>query len=320
MNASRSTQSKRFLSGLPWAILRASRPRFLVLALVLPLCAAALSYSLGQIPSASDFLLVSVSALLAHAAVNLHNEIEDTESGLDRLTQRTAFSGGSGALFPFEKNLQPVRFVFYSQLILLVFIGTYLAWSVSWWILLMGVVGLGLIRFYTSYCTRHSTLYWLAAGLGFGPILFLGSFWVFYGSITLSAFLVAAVVFLWVNNLLLVNQLPDLTADAQVGRRNLWMTQGVVFGWRLFVASALLSVLLLIALSGVLQKPLLSLSALVLIPAGWIAWRLALYFRQPKTINLAPILALNVIINVILPLLLALLLSWSSFDLFDKGI
>lgn len=78
--------------------LHSSRPNFLLLA---PLCAglaltAAWADGLGT--SGLDALLVLLGALLAHAAVNLFNEHHDYRSGLDALTQRTAFSGGSGAL------------------------------------------------------------------------------------------------------------------------------------------------------------------------------------------------------------------------------
>ena len=80
------------------AVVRTSRPNFLVMA---PLCVGlgvALAWRLPESPPLLDTLLVFMGALLAHAAVNMLNEYEDFTSGLDLYTRRTPFSGGSGAL------------------------------------------------------------------------------------------------------------------------------------------------------------------------------------------------------------------------------
>ncbi len=56
------------------AVVRASRPNFLVLA---PLCVAlglAVAWQQGEPPALLDTLLVFIGAILAHAAVNLQNE------------------------------------------------------------------------------------------------------------------------------------------------------------------------------------------------------------------------------------------------------
>lgn len=80
------------------AVVRASRPNFLLLA---PLCAGlglAVAWQQGQAPELLHTFLVFLGAVLAHAAVNLLNEYDDFRSGLDMITERTPFSGGSGAL------------------------------------------------------------------------------------------------------------------------------------------------------------------------------------------------------------------------------
>lgn len=80
------------------AVVRACRPNFLVLG---PLCVGlglAIAWRQDASPALLDTVLVFIGALLAHAAVNLINEYEDFTSGLDLMTDRTPFSGGSGAL------------------------------------------------------------------------------------------------------------------------------------------------------------------------------------------------------------------------------
>ncbi|WP_288372886.1 prenyltransferase [uncultured Marinobacter sp.] len=102
------------------AVVRASRPNFLVLA---PLCVGlglAVAWQQGEPPALLDTLLVFIGAILAHAAVNLLNEYEDFVSGLDLTTSRTPFSGGSGALPETPSAAKRVLFTALGTLALLV--------------------------------------------------------------------------------------------------------------------------------------------------------------------------------------------------------
>lgn len=77
---------------------RAMRPSFLALS---PLCVfLGLSTSLATEPQVNifTFVLVLMGAISAHISVNMLNEYYDFISGLDLKTEKTAFSGGSGAL------------------------------------------------------------------------------------------------------------------------------------------------------------------------------------------------------------------------------
>ena len=110
------------------AVVRASRPNFLVLA---PLCAGlgvAVAWHQGEPPALLNTLLVLIGALLAHAAVNLLNEYEDFASGLDLITRRTPFSGGSGALPEVPTAARQVLLAAFGTLGLVVAIGLYFLW------------------------------------------------------------------------------------------------------------------------------------------------------------------------------------------------
>ena len=78
---------------------------------------------------AGMLLLVLAGALCAHASVNLLNEYHDFRSGLDLQTQRTPFSGGSGALPANPQAAGDVRVLGYGMLAVCIAVGLLLAWN-----------------------------------------------------------------------------------------------------------------------------------------------------------------------------------------------
>jgi 1,4-dihydroxy-2-naphthoate polyprenyltransferase len=79
-------------------VIKSTRPSFLILS---PICIF-LGYSSailsGADPEQYLVTLVFVGAICAHISVNTFNEYLDFKSGLDQITHKTPFSGGSGAL------------------------------------------------------------------------------------------------------------------------------------------------------------------------------------------------------------------------------
>lgn len=214
------------------AVVRASRPNFLILA---PLCAGLgviLAWQQGE-PPMYQALLVVLGALLAHAAVNLLNEYQDFTSGLDTLTQRTPFSGGSGALPERPTAASLVRAAALASLALVMAIGLYFFWLRGWPVLVLGGTGLALVLTYTRWITRLPLLCLLAPGLGFGPVMILGTLTALGARPDATAIVVSAVVLVLVSELLLINQIPDAEADQQVGRRHLVVLHGAAAAARL---------------------------------------------------------------------------------------
>ncbi|MGQ4878951.1 prenyltransferase [Billgrantia sp. LNSP4103-1] len=208
------------------ACLRSSRPNFLVLA---PLCAGlAITAALadGYPVALFDALLVLLGALLAHAAVNLFNEHHDFRSGLDELTERTPFSGGSGTLPERPEAADAVRAAALSCLLGVVLIGAWFLWRTGPVMLVYGLLGLGLVVAYTGWLTRRPWLCLLAPGVGFGLLMVLGAYRALAGTLTGTALATALVPTLLVSALLLINQLPDIEADRRVGRDHLAIRLG----------------------------------------------------------------------------------------------
>ena len=160
------------------AMLAIARGPFLLLTPAVLFPAAAVSFQLtGDLPLDLLFLIV-VGALAAHVAVNALNEYQDFKSGLDNITCRTPFSGGSGTLPDRPALLGTALWLFIGAFLLMVLIGFYLAWRVGPGILSLGLLGGLIIVAYTRLINRMPVIAQSAPGYrcrsGSGPTSFSG--------------------------------------------------------------------------------------------------------------------------------------------------
>lgn len=275
--------------------MRASRPGFLLLA---PLCAGlgvTLAWQQGEPPPLLDTLLVLTGAVLAHAAVNLLNEYEDFVSGLDLITRRTPYSGGSGALPATPSAAKRVLGAALGTLALVIAIGLYFLWLRGLPMLMLGATGVILVLTYTRWITRSPLLCLFAPGLGFGPVMVLGSLMALGARLDTLAVTVALISLLLVSELLLINQIPDVDADRKVGRRHLVITLGKLKAARL-VGIMLLTGFGLMA-AGLMAGWLPPWSALALAPAPaalWIGLTLPRAIANPQQLD--TVLGTNVVV------------------------
>ena len=79
-------------------LFQSMRPSFLILSPVCVFLGASTAISATGSVDASALTLIVIGALCAHISVNTLNEYVDFKSGLDLITIKTPFSGGSGAL------------------------------------------------------------------------------------------------------------------------------------------------------------------------------------------------------------------------------
>lgn len=291
------------------AVARASRPNFLILA---PLCAGlgfAIAWQQGQSMVLLDTLLVFVGAVLAHAAVNLLNEYEDFTSGLDMITQRTPFSGGSGALPDVPSAAKRVLWAGLGALGLVIAIGVYFLWLRGFPMFVLGAAGVVLILTYTRWITRSPWLCLLAPGTGFGPIMVLGTLIALGAKLDATAIICATVALLLVSELLLINQIPDAEADRTIGRRHLVITLGTRAAAKLVSWLLLANYPLIVTTTLAGFLPPGSLLTLLTLPAAvWISWKLPGALDRPTNLN--QILGVNV---AVLLSTLALLIVGLSF-------
>ncbi|MDN3651584.1 prenyltransferase [Thalassotalea ponticola] len=262
---------------------------------------------------AVHFALVCLAAIAAHIGVNALNEYQDFQSGLDLHTQRTPFSGGSGALPAQPEAAKNVVLVAYCCLLLVALIGVYFVWLSGPGLALVGALGLVIIITYTPYINRWPVACLLAPGIGFGGLIVGASFWLLSKQLTEAAMIAMLVTAVVTSNLLLLNQIPDRVVDKQFGRNHFVIAYGV---------SATLvsySVLMLMAMASLC----IGYYALVLPKAAlWALAPLFLHFvcldfvrrsmRGKNSAHLHTALLINVLVANSLPLVLALALLNAS--------
>ncbi|WP_448211784.1 prenyltransferase [Colwellia sp. MEBiC06753] len=155
-------------------VLQTFRPSFLILTPVCLFLAAAFAHAQGISFALTSLIIIFLAALLAHIAVNTLNEYQDFTSGLDLLTKRTPFSGGSGTL-PNNPQLAATTLVLgVVSVLLIVILGGYLAYQTTFALIPFGLIGLAIVITYTKWLNRSPWLCLIAPGTGFGIIMVVG--------------------------------------------------------------------------------------------------------------------------------------------------
>jgi 1,4-dihydroxy-2-naphthoate octaprenyltransferase len=261
--------------------------------------------------SATSFVieagLALVAALSAHISVNALNEYVDFRSGLDAMTQRTPFSGGSGTLQAHPGLVTWTLILGLGTLVLSLALGLDLLayWPTTWARLApLGLLGLALVAGYSPWIARRPWLCLIAPGLGFGTVMVAGAACALVGRHTALAWWAAGVPFLLVNNLLLLNQFPDVDADRAVGRQTLPIVLGRPTSARVAQAQWALAYGLIVV--GVLAQ-VLPPGALLGCLTAPLAWKTGRGVRQhaDDLPALVSHLGANVAITLLTPVLMA---------------
>ena len=293
-----------------YTVLLTARPNFLILSLSVVLLGTAVAMYEGAEWSWGLFGLITIAAILAHSAVNMLNEYQDYHSGLDLITPKTPFSGGSGALVADPESASVVKVAFIVVMLALVVVGAYLINHSGWLLGIFGGLGLALIIFYTRFITRMPWLCLIAPGLAFGPIMVIGTYFVWSGTVSELVVVLSIVPFFLVNNLLLLNQIPDLKADKQIGRYNILMRLGLENGLQIFAAFNIFAFVVIALAIWLYQLPSLVwlgyLSLLIVFP---MMNKIQTTYQELD--KLMPVLAMNVVVNLVTPVLIATGL-WAS--------
>jgi 1,4-dihydroxy-2-naphthoate octaprenyltransferase len=274
-------------------VVATARPNFMVLS---PLCVllgiAVAVHQTGAIDPTLT-VLVLLGGLLAHAAVNLLNEYEDFRSGLDALTLRTPFSGGSGTLPAHPDAATATLFAGIVCLTATAAIGLYVSWVRGAGIVPLGLLGLIIVVAYTRWITRSPLLCLLAPGVGFGPLMVVGTAYVLTGRYDPVAVVASLVPFFLVSDLLLINQFPDVEADRQIGRRHLPIVIGRSASARIYAAFILAPYAVIIAAWMAGAFPATTALALLGLPAAtYLAVQVMRRAQDDR--RLMPLLGLNV--------------------------
>ncbi|CAC9599740.1 Menaquinone via futalosine polyprenyltransferase (MenA homolog), Nitrosopumilus/Caldivirga type [uncultured Gammaproteobacteria bacterium] len=287
------------------SIISSMRLPFLILTPVCLFLAWSPVFSKGVDIQVHLFVLTFIGAVMAHISVNTLNEYLDFKSGIDLNTNRTAFSGGSGALPNNPEMLKTIFTVGVVSLLITLLIGVFFIWTYGWQLFPIGMVGLILVIAYTRWINRYPWLCLIASGFGFGVLMTVGAHFAVTGFFNDKLWLISLVSFFLVNNLLLLNQYPDIDADKAAGRNHFPIAYGVSASNAVYLVFLLLTMLVVIL--GVLIDSLtnLSLIALLAIFPGFYALSGAIKFKEAIGQH-SQYLAANVLVVLLVPVLLGI--------------
>jgi 1,4-dihydroxy-2-naphthoate octaprenyltransferase len=248
-------------------------------------------------------MLILIGALAAHISINALNEYYDFKSGLDLNTTKTPYNGGSGTLPENPDLAKHACRIGYISLVLTALCGVYFINLRDWQLFPLGLLGILIIIGYTNWITRRPFLCLISPGLGFGPLMVMGTDYVISGDYSLIALIISFIPFFLVNNLLLLNQYPDNEADMHAGRRHFPLVIGKKNSFYIFLTQLLMSysIIPLGLFLGLL--PPNTLAILITLPLSIVLARgVFLYLNEIE--KLVPYMGLNVILVLVTPVIL----------------
>ena len=290
-----------------WALfVNATRLPFLTATLVPVLLGAVIAWDDGFVFNLGLFLLTLLGASLFHLGTNVMNDYFDHTSGVDEANLTpTPFSGGSrlvqrGLVEP--RSLRNLAWGFYTGGTL---VGLLLLALTGPGLLIFGLAGFLLGFLYTAPPIRliHRGLGEIAVGLGFGPVMLLGAYWVQTQELSAAAWYVSIPVGILIAAVLYINEIPDRMWDEKAGKRTLVTRvspEVSIIGYATLIGAAYLSILVGVAL-GVM--PVATLLGLLTIPMVWRAYK-ALRRHHAYAYRLIPANATTVFAHLYTGLLL----------------
>jgi 1,4-dihydroxy-2-naphthoate octaprenyltransferase len=280
------------------------RPRFLILALACVLLGIGTAVrEVGHV-SILYAVLALIGGVAAHASVNCLNEYCDCKSGLDEKTTKTPFSGGTGTLPPHPEMAHVALITGLVTMAITGLIGVFFLIVRGIAIVPLGIMGLIVIAAYTPFITRMPGVCLIAPGLGFGVLMVMGTHFVLTGHYSWVAFVASLVPFFLVNDLLLLNQFPDVEPDRSIGRNHIPILLGLRRSseiYALFLLLAYVSIVFGVAYNYLPRASLLGLATvLIAVPVV-----IGTFKNAADVEKLKPSMALNVVINIATPVLMA---------------
>ena len=239
------------------------------------------------------YILAVIGVTLSQNAVNLLNDYHDYKTGVDAKTRKTPFSGGSKFLVSGAIRPESALSFGLASLLLAVPIAVYFIILRGTVLLAIAVIAGLSVYFYTTAFARVYLGEFLA-GLNLGPLAIIGAYYVQTGILTLGVILVGVAPGIMISNVLFLNEVPDMAADAAAGRRNLPILLGERRAVKLYAILEAFAVAWTPAMTLLGLTPIPTAIALLAAPFAAKAIRVAL--RDFSNVeNLIPALAANII-------------------------
>ena len=279
-----------------------TRPQFLTLSVTLAFLGTAVAWNDGYF-HLGHALLAGIGLLLAHASVNILNDYFDYRSGIDLVTKRTPFSGGSGILPVGLMSPKQALWMGLSFFMLAAIIGIYYILLLGYLLLPLLVVAAIFILLYSPLILKRHWPEWVA-GAGLGALPILGMYFTQAGAYSFTALVASIPPAFLVHNLLLLNEFPDAEADRQASRKTLPITIGKN-RTAIFYATVAIAVYVWIIVWVVARvMPVWTLLALLALPFTIRAINGAIHHDNAS--KLMPAMAANVLVVLLTQLLMGI--------------
>ena len=254
------------------------------------------------------FVLTLIGIVCINAGFDMSNDYFDHLSGADESNRElTPFSGGSRTI---QEGVLSARQVLTWSLffyLIGIAIGLYLVFTRGWLLLLLGAGGVFLAFFHNAppikLYYREPGVGELAVGIGCGPIVVLGSYYVQAQRLSYGALWASIPVGLLIAAVLYVNEFPDCEADRAAGKKTIPAVLGrerAVWGYVALMVAAY-ATLLIGTVLGVLPATLLLV--LLTLPLAYRGIRGVMQFHS-DTPRLIPTLATTIQVHLVTGLLL----------------
>jgi 1,4-dihydroxy-2-naphthoate octaprenyltransferase len=212
-------------------LLLACRPKFLVASAAPILVGSFLGYATAGSFNAGLFILALLAIMALQAGANMANDYFDHISGNDWANKNpTPFSGGSRYI---QKEILSPKVILLAALVSLATgsaIGIVIVLlTQSLFILILGLAGLLGGFFYTAPPVKlgYRCVGEFVIALLFGLLPVYGSYYLQTETIDITPLLPACIVGILIFLVILVNEFPDVSADAMVNKRTLVVRFGV---------------------------------------------------------------------------------------------
>lgn len=206
-------------------LFHATRPKFFPASVLPVLGGTAWGVQAAGQFDAVLFLLALIATVCVHAGANVLNDVGDEAGGTDRQnTDRIyPYTGGSRFIQTGILEAQSMARLGISLLTVAAIAGLLLILLKGPMILAFGLAGVALAVFYSLGPVQLASIGMgeLAVAVGLGVIPVVGSAWLQSGTIDNAAIMFSLPISAWVTAILLINEVPDIKADAATGKRTL---------------------------------------------------------------------------------------------------
>ncbi len=278
----------------------ATRPKFFAASSLPVLVGSAWGYRTSHEIDLLVVLLALAATVCVHAGANVLNDVFDELGGSDRVNVDRIYPYTGGSRF-IQNEIMDVSEMTRWGVVLLVAamgFGVILVIMKGAAVLWFGVAGIALGVLYSIPPIQLSAhgLGETAVALAFGTLPVSGAAWLQSGVVDADVLIVSVPISLWVAAILLINEVPDIKADASTGRQTLAVRLGPAGVQKLYVvvhALALLAIGLAIA-KGLLPAPAIVFPGVFLLAATWASRSITHPRGQPNALAGAVVLTLAI--------------------------